>query len=48
LPAPDPIDEAIERAKADILAAEAFLKTDEPKPNIRLYRGADPEGGEAD
>jgi hypothetical protein len=48
LPAPDPVDEAIKSAKADILVAEEFLKTDEVKPNIRLYRGLDPEAVEED
>jgi hypothetical protein len=42
LPPPDPISEAIERAKADILTAEEFLKTDAVNPNIRLLRGPDP------
>ncbi len=42
LPPPDPIDGAIQRAKADILIAEEFLRTDEVNPNIRLYRGLEP------
>jgi hypothetical protein len=35
---PDPIDEAIVRAKADILAADEFLKTDVRKPGIQFFR----------
>ena len=38
LPPPDPIDEAIAQAKADIAAVEDFLKTDVRPPNIQFFR----------
>jgi hypothetical protein len=43
LPPPDPIDEAIAQAKADIMAVEDFLKTDVRPLNIQFFRQWEPD-----